>query len=172
MKGYQAVRSASGNPEVQRQADSNIRDAQRSISYLEESLQNLMNRRASSVNSQASTQSGSTLYGGSSSSPVGGPPQSYDSSNSSASLQAGRRQPPSFDSAPQQYPNDASQAYRTPAQYPSAPNTPAYGPPPGGRSGTPGAPAFNSGSGGTQDWQPAINRTGTTAKKTLTNLGE
>lgn len=47
MEGYQSLRGATPNPEVIRQAEAQIRDAQRNISYLEESLRTLQSRRSS-----------------------------------------------------------------------------------------------------------------------------
>lgn len=47
MEGYQSLRGATPNQDVIRQAEAQIRDAQRNISYLEESLRTLQGRRAS-----------------------------------------------------------------------------------------------------------------------------
>lgn len=47
MEGNQSLRSATHNQDVIRQAEAQIRDAQRNISYLEESLRTLQGRRAS-----------------------------------------------------------------------------------------------------------------------------
>lgn len=169
MKGYQAVRSASANPEVQRQAESNIRDAQRSISYLEESLQALMNKRSSNVGpgsaAHSSGQDSSSMAG--SSSFGGGHPGSSQTSfgsGTSGSLPPG---------AQRGYPGDAASAYNQQRGSSDRPLPPAPGSP-GFQGGYPGAGGTYGGAGGEpRSWQPAsINRMGTSARKNFTNLGE
>ncbi|CAO1626780.1 unnamed protein product [Sympodiomycopsis kandeliae] len=169
MKGYQAVRSASANPEVQRQAESNIRDAQRNISYLEESLQALMNKRSSNTATPSAASSNgrdtpnSTMQGSSSYSGQLGSSQSSFTSASSTSLPPG---------AQRGYLGDASSAYYQQGRpgdrpLPPAPNSPGFQ---GGYSQGPGNSPGGPG-GDPRQWQPAaLNRMGTSARKNFTNL--
>lgn len=164
MKGYQAVRSASSNPEVQRQADSNLRDAQRNVSYLEESLQALINKRSSNTTAGSATSSSgqatpTSSFPGSSS--FGGQPgssQTSFSSGTSGSLPPG---------AQRGYPGDAASAYHRggPGDRPL--------PPAPGSPGFPGGYGVQDprGAGGSGQWQPApINRMATSARRNFTNL--
>jgi classical protein kinase C len=176
MKGYQALRSASGNPDVQRQADSNIRDAQRNISYLEESLQALINRRASSMGPKTggSVSSGiSSSAGAYNSASSGGPTPfgssqaSFQSSGSSSSIHQQQQQ----QQAPgggRPFPGDAASAYLQQQRNPNDSGARA------GAAGYASADGYNGGMQGRGgEWQPApINRMGTSAKRNYTNLGE
>ncbi|CAO1628839.1 unnamed protein product [Parajaminaea phylloscopi] len=176
MKGFQAMRSASGNPEVQRQAESNIRDAQRNISYLEESLQALLHRQGGSGASEQSASQG--LPPGSSASGLGAAHAAYSSpsgAEGSAMSTSGRQL---------SYPLDASAAYLRNSQDRPLPQAPgahlgsAYGG--GAYPGSPGKPpasASNAFAGGlgqanrAGDWAPApVSRMATTTRRNLTNL--
>ncbi|PWN50305.1 hypothetical protein IE53DRAFT_387399 [Violaceomyces palustris] len=181
MEGNQALRSATSNPDVIRQAESQIREAQRNISYLEQSLQSLQTRRASggasisssgtipsSINpgvaSQASFGSGGISSSQSSGSNVGGRPYPGDSSSSY------------LNSAPSS-PAVAARRYDG-RPLPSAPAQEAHGSPDrsyaqyyqgAGRQD----PGRNSPYGqlGASAWQPApVHRAGTSARRQYTNL--
>ncbi|PWN28321.1 hypothetical protein BDZ90DRAFT_250760 [Jaminaea rosea] len=200
IKGFQAMRSASANPEVQRQAESNIRDAQRNVSYLEESLQALMDRggRGSGGGGVGGGVGAGAGQGGiPSSSSRGG----YDTPTGSLASQSHTGSTTSFGpstpgsergstaSGPSSagmrpgYPLDASSAYRGggPQDRPLPPapgsaGSDGYG---GGRmSYSPGgaAPAGypqrppQQQDGGGQ-WMPApVARAGTSARRNFTNL--
>jgi classical protein kinase C len=176
MKGYQALRSASGNPDVQRQADSNIRDAQRNISYLEESLQALINRRASSmgpksggsVSSGISSSAGAynSASSGGGPTPFGSSQASFQSSGSSSSIHQQQQQQAPGGGRP--FPGDAASAYLQQQRNPNDPSARA------GAAGYASADGYNGGMQGRGgEWQPApINRMGTSAKRNYTNLGE
>lgn len=202
IKGFQAMRSASANPEVQRQAESNIRDAQRNVSYLEESLQALMDRggRGSGGGGVGGGVGAGAGQGGiPSSSSRGGydtptgslASQSHTGSTTSfgpstpGSERGSTASGPSSAGMRQGYPLDASSAYRGggPQDRPLPPapgsaGSDGYG---GGRmSYSPGgaAPAGypqrppQQQDGGGQ-WMPApVARAGTSARRNFTNLGE
>ncbi|CAO1614643.1 unnamed protein product [Jaminaea pallidilutea] len=190
MKGFQAMRSASGNPEVQRQAESNIRDAQRNISYLEESLQALMDRKgggtaAGGPPGSSGSSRGPTGYdtptGTLSSYQGGGSTTSFGSSSGGASNSTGPYSNP--------YPVDAASAYlRGGPQERPLPSAPdmghgpgsagyAYGSAPGGyphprqQGSMPSSQPAGYPQARQDQWMPAsVERTGTSAKRNFTNL--
>ncbi|CDU23532.1 probable protein kinase C [Sporisorium scitamineum] len=167
MEGNQALRAATSNPDVIRQAESQIREAQRNISYLQESLNSLKSRRASGG------------PGFRTDSPVGSDPrQSFSSKTSTASTMGiGGGRP---------YPGDSSSSYLgsnppspavNPRRYdgrplPSAPENGAPGGPDGpyARYANQGPYGAGYGPGGPETWQPAMHRMGTSARRNYTNL--
>lgn len=182
MKGFQAMRSASGNPEVQRQAESNIRDAQRNISYLEESLQALIDRKGN-TGSAATSDAKLPANGASYESPTGtitsGVHSSSGSRSSLSSTMAG-----SSGTRQSQYPIDASSAYLRSSQdrqLPPAPGAFSHNQYGGVTSygydkQLPGHP-ISYGPGAEQShatgWAPApVTRMATSARRNYTNLGE
>ena len=103
IEGFQTLRNATPNPDVIRQAESNIRNAQQTISYLEESLHSLQARGSVDLSAAGAT--------------LGAPPAGAPGTRLSGSsgetpapdAGAGRRlsvQPPG-------YPIDSSAAYRS-----------------------------------------------------------
>lgn len=207
MEGSQSLRGATPNQDVIRQAEAQIRDAQRNISYLEDSLRMLQTRRSSggpgarppgagaSAHSAGLYSSGAGQLPGRTASPSGmrpgqnlpgaggtGPP-SFASSNSGYSGISGSSRP---------YPGDSSSSYITSAHSDGRGGSP--GPrgmghfddrplpmaPGDGRSGVPtpqgsygqrpGSEPFGA-PGRDGPWAgPMVNRMGTSAKKTYTNL--
>uniref|UniRef100_V5ESL7 Protein kinase n=1 Tax=Kalmanozyma brasiliensis (strain GHG001) TaxID=1365824 RepID=V5ESL7_KALBG len=178
MEGNQALRAATSNPDVIRQAESQIREAQRNISYLQESLNSLKSRRASGgpgFRTDSST-GGSTT--------PSDPRQSFASSMTSVGSSASAGRP---------YPGDSSSSYvgsnpPSPAvnarRYDgrSQPPAPINGGQGGGTGGAEssyaqyanqgpyGAGAGYGPGGGPETWQPAVQRMGTSAKRNYTNL--
>ena len=115
IEGFQTLSAATPNQDVIRQAESNIRDAKQTISYLEGSLQALQSRGAAdtSQSSVAPSSSGlSTSLGSTTPDSRSTAPTSVSSAPSATSLAAGGapgmaagEQPP--------YPFDSSAAYRS-----------------------------------------------------------
>lgn len=165
MKGYQSVRAATTNQDVIRQAESQIREAQRSISYFQEQIEALNSKRSSSGGDATSTPpSGAPRLGGGpnpirTNSPApsnasGAYGTTISSSNSSSAMGVSR---PYGDSSSSYNSTSTSEASRF-DQRPLP--------------GVPNSEDSPYGYGGT-DWQPVpINRVGTSARKNFTNLGE
>ncbi|PWZ01971.1 hypothetical protein BCV70DRAFT_54197 [Testicularia cyperi] len=172
MEGNQALRAATNNPDVIRQAESQIREAQRNISYLQESLDSLKSRRASGgPGFRTDSPTGSTTPA--------------DSRQSFASSKTGG-------SSGRAYPGDSSSSYHGSSNPPSPavvprrydgrplPSAPDNGQAGGHTVGGPDsayAPYASQGpyggaysQGGPETWQPAMQRMGTSAKKQYTNL--
>lgn len=190
MEGYQALRSATPNQDVIRQAESKIRDAQRNISYLEESLQDLQTRRASGGAGMAAgmrTDSPTgTIPSGSGSAGPGSFGSTFSSGTSSTSVSGRPGQPMySGDSSSSYAPTGSSSPGLNPRRYDGRPL-----PPPPGSDPRPGQPDprasyqgydYNYGGvyqgqgapGSREGWSPApFNRSSTSARKNFTNLGE
>ncbi len=173
MEGNQALRAATTNPEVIRQAESQIREAQRNISYLQESINSLKSRRASGgpgFRTDSPTGSSTTAD----------PRQSYASSKTStgASSISGNRPYPTDSSSSYLGSNPPSPAVN-PRRYdgrplPSAPDSGVGSAGPEGsyaqyaNQGPYGA-AYSP-NGGPEQWQPAMHRMGTSARRNFTNL--
>ncbi|SNX86869.1 probable protein kinase C [Melanopsichium pennsylvanicum] len=173
MEGNQALRAATSNPDVIRQAESQIREAQRNISYLQESLNSLKSRRASGgPGFRTDSPTGSTTPADSR--------QSFASTKTSAGSSISGARP---------YPGDSSSSYHGGSNPPS----PAVNPrrydgrpvPPGPENAPVGAPdgsyaqyanqdPYSDGAGypqaGPETWQPAMHRMGTSARRNYTNL--
>lgn len=167
MEGNQALRAATSNPDVIRQAESQIREAQRNISYLQESLNSLKSRRASGgPGFRTDSPTGSTTPGDAR--------QSFASSKTSGGSSIGGGRP---------YPGDSSSSYLgsnppSPAVNPRRydgrplPSAPENGGPEGSYAqyATQGPYGAGYGPGGPEAWQPAMQRMGTSARRNYTNL--
>ena len=159
MEAAQNLRGLTSNQDVIRNAEAQIREAQRNISYLEESLRSLQGRRSSGVPSSASSGAPGSASGADGSSWTGASTASFGSLSAPGA---------------RQFPGDSSSSYlgssagsaryeERPAPPPKHGAEPGYGPP--GSAGY--APQ------GSADWRPApIGRMGTSARKQYTNLGE
>lgn len=126
MEGYQSLRGATPNPDVIRQAEAQIRDAQRNISYLEETLVTLQQGRRGGGGGAAAAGGGG---GNSGSDGGGGVPgsRSFDSSSGARTpvggmMPGGGRGKPgsysssiasnsSLSSSGRPYPGDSSSSY-------------------------------------------------------------
>lgn len=185
MKGFQAMRSASGNPEVQRQAESNIRDAQRNISYLEESLQALIDRQSGNSATADSAPHGSVSDSAGFDTPKGTITSGAAGSQTSFNSSLGASSSASSGSARQlHYPGDASAAYLWSSQdrqLPSAPGayaTPSYSgntyPYAPSSASSQGQGAYGGSPGQSQrgNWAPAPVARMPTTRRNLTNLGK
>ncbi|CCF49470.1 hypothetical protein NDA11_001901 [Ustilago hordei] len=165
MEGNQALIAATSNPDVIRQAESQIREAQRNISYLQESLNSLKSRRASGgPGFRTDSPTGSTTPADAR--------QSFASSKTSGSSSIGGGRP---------YPGDSSSSYLgsnppspavNPRRYDGRPLPPAPEPHPSPPSGPEGSYTqyANQGPYGAETWQPAMQRMGTSARRNYTNL--
>lgn len=177
MRGYQSVRAATSNQDVVRQAESQIREAQRSISYFQEQIEALQNKRSSSSgagtpsgnNPQAAQGAAGRIGGGMNrtgspapSNTNNGYNQSISSSHSSGSQSSnamGGGRPPYGDSS-SSYTSISSDG--GPRRF-------------NDQRPLPGVPSDDSpyGAYGGSEWQPApMNRAGTSARKNYTNLGK
>lgn len=200
MEGAQAVRRATTNQEVVRQAESGIRESQRRIAYYEDTLMQLRSKaqqRNSSSSGGGSNATGApsanaaTMYDGSSThgSTTSGYPGDSSASytTSSGSFDSTRRPgypadggdkglPPAPDGPPDFYDNHraGSPGFQGPGPYGGYPNNfrggPPGGPPPGGMMRPMQGPPYGAQPG----WNPGmpVARMGTTVgKKAYTNLG-
>lgn len=170
MEGNQALRAATNNPDVIRQAESQIREAQRNISYLQESLDSLKSRRASGgPGFRTDSPTGSTTPADSR--------QSYASSKTSTGSIGPNRT----------YPGDSSSSYIgsnppspavNPRRYdgrslPPAPDNGSSAGPDGSYAQYASQASLGAGAyapAGSETWQPAMHRMGTSARRNYTNL--
>jgi classical protein kinase C len=201
MEGYQSLRGATPNQDVIRQAEAQIRDAQRNIEYLEESLRTLQGRRMSggaplrnqgmstsssgtaiqnpgfynpSANARGPTDPMSDGRGGQGSN---GPPSFVSSSGAHSS---------SYSGSNRSYPGDSSSSYLTSnnsdmqggRRYDERRNQGGPGMGDGSRPGMQGGYGGQGyggppppGKGGDLYGAP-VNRAGTSARRNYTNLGE
>ena len=127
MEGYQSLRGATPNQDVIRQAEAQIRDAQRNISYLEESLRAIQGRRSSGgagIRNQSSSGTTTPNTGFFTPAPVGTPAgrghmdpasdgRSVQSSNGPPSFTSSNSFQGSFSGASRPYPGDSSSSYQT-----------------------------------------------------------
>lgn len=126
MEGSQSLRGATPNQDVIRQAEAQIRDAQRNISYLEESLRALQGRRTSSGAGMRPPGAGGAPPGSQSSFYPAGMNQAPGRTGSPSGMRppgAGSSGPPSFTSSSsyngslsgsgRPYPGDSSSSYQT-----------------------------------------------------------
>ncbi|CEH15782.1 candidate protein kinase c [Ceraceosorus bombacis] len=173
MEAAQAVRGLTSNQDVIRNAEAQIRDAQRNISYLEESLRQLQDRRASSGTPGRTDSPGGVRPGAGSAQggQPGGPQQGYASSTHSAGNNSSSSFTSPYAAGPESrrpYPGDSSSSYVSSAssggwnRFEDRPLPAAPGHSGGENFGSPG---------GQGEWRPApIGRMGTSAKKQYTNL--
>jgi classical protein kinase C len=129
MEGYQSLRGATLNQDVQRQAEAQIKDAQRNISYLEESLMTLQGRRTSSgamlrnqgapASSATATPNNTGFYRPSPTSSERGPMdygpegRSRQGSNGPPSMTSSGSMHSPYSASNRPYPGDSSSSYLT-----------------------------------------------------------
>ncbi|KAI3628496.1 PKC1 [Malassezia furfur] len=102
IEGFQTLRNATPNPDVIRQAESNIRNAQQTISYLEESLHSLQTRSSVDMGAPPPVSSSPTAR------------RSMTPMDASVAANAGRRMSvQSIGTQQPGYPIDSSAAYRS-----------------------------------------------------------